>query len=334
MNAINIVTKDVNQCNLCGSEGVEFRKNIHDPDHQIKEGWNYKICKNKDCSSIWLSPRPIDSELFKAYGNYHTHTKERRSLIQKISLSFTKRLLSIISTPHEIILGVKSQATQMKLMGLQNDKPGSLLELGVGGGRFLFRMKKRGWDVTGVDIDPKVAERILEKYQINVYTGDVTNIEIEKQFDVITLNQTVEHLIDPLAVLKKCYQLLNPGGRIVITTPNVESLGAKMFGEYWRGWEPPRHLYLYSTKSLENLIKDADFEVNKIETYTCESQIGYYSSYLNEAYQKSNQLNTLKLIYVMIWSYWMEFRETLLNRKTNISGQGIYLVGFKNQLKK
>ncbi len=233
--------------------------------------------------------------------------------------------------PQEIILGVRKQAARLKYMGLRDDKPGSLLELGVGGGRFLYRMKKRGWDVTGVDIDPKVAERISRKYQINVYTGDVTNLEIGQQFDVVTLNQTVEHLVDPMAVLKKCHGLLKPGGRIVITTPNVESLGATLFKEYWRGWEPPRHLHLYSIKSLEKLIKLADFDVDEIDTYTCESQTGYYSSYLNEAYHQSRQLSTSKLVGIMIWSYWMEFRETLLNLESGISGQSIYLEGLKSQ---
>lgn len=329
MNTANIKTKDVNQCNLCESDGKPFLNNVHDPDHQISGEWHYKICKNKDCSSIWLSPRPVDSELFKAYGNYHTHTKEKRAFIRKILLSLAKRLLFVISLPQEIFLGVKRQAALMKYMGLKQCKPASLLELGVGGGRFLFRMKKRGWDVSGIDIDPKVAERVFKKYQITIYTGDVTNLAVKRRFDVITMNQTIEHLTDPLAVLKKCHELLNPGGRIIIATPNVESLGAKIFMEYWRGWEPPRHLHLYSTRSLKKLMKQANFEVNKIETYTCESQIGFYSSYLNEAFQKSETLSTLKLLGVTVWSYWMEFRETLLNRKTGISGQGIYLEGYK-----
>lgn len=331
MNVTNIQTREVNQCNLCGSDGAPFLSNVHDPDHQITGEWHYKICQNKNCSSIWLSPRPVDSELFKAYENYHTHTKEKRTFTRKILLSIAKRLLSAISLPYEIILGVKRQAAQMKYMGLEKCRPASLLELGAGGGRFLFRMKKRGWDVTGIDFDPKVAERIFKKYQISVYTGDVTNLAIEKRFDVITLNQTIEHLTDPLAVLRKCSELLKPGGRIVITTPNAESFGARTFKEYWRGWEPPRHLYLYTTKTLEKIMKQADFEVNKVETYTCESQTNFYSSYLNEAFQKSKSLNTLKLLGVMIWSYWMEFRETLLNRKTGTSGQGIYLEAYKKQ---
>jgi 2-polyprenyl-3-methyl-5-hydroxy-6-metoxy-1,4-benzoquinol methylase len=324
-----LITQDILNCELCGHNGTPYQNEIRDPDHQIAGDWNFKICSNNDCLAVWLSPRPLDSELVKAYENYHSHSKQKTPYLQKFLLSITKRILTLISQPHEIILGIKSEARRLKYMGLVHEKPASLLELGVGGGRFLYRMKKRGWDVTGVDIDPSVTARLLKKYQINIYTGDVTDISFDKKFDVIAMNQTIEHLLDPVAVLNKCYESLKPGGRIVITTPNIESVGASLFKQYWRGWEPPRHLHLYSRISLEKLARHAKFEINRIDTYTCEAQIGYYASYLNKAFQTSNSLSTFKLIGVMIWSYWMELNESILNRKSKLSGQGLYLEAIK-----
>lgn len=330
MNQVLLQTKDVGQCHLCGATGILYRDGVQDPDHHIAGTWTYQICADADCASIWLAPRPLDSELLKAYEHYHTHSKQGKSFFRKSLMSITKRLLKIALLPVGYALGVRREAAKMRHMGLGKQKPGTLLELGVGGGRFLLRMKKKGWDVSGVDFDPNVAQRMLEKYRIRVQAGDVTQLEFAPaSFDVITMNQTVEHLTDPDAVFRKCHALLKPGGCLMVTTPNVESLGAGMFKEYWRGWEPPRHLHLYTQKSMATLARHTGFTTQSIETYTCESAIGYYASYMNAAFHRSEKITTFTCIRILLWSYWMELKETVLNRQTRKAGQGIFMVAVK-----
>ena len=83
-------------------------------------------------------------------------------------------------------------------------------------------------------------------------------------FDIITLNNVVEHLHDPGAVLGACHRLLKPGGHIWLDTPNIDSPGHRFFGVNWRGLETPRHLVLFNHKSLVHLLMNAGFQKIKI----------------------------------------------------------------------
>lgn len=321
---------DIPACLLCGTAGNLFQDDLQDPDRRIAGKWRYQICGNDRCQSVWLSPRPLESELVKAYANYHTHSKASHSVFHRLLLSGAKRIARGASFLPRVMLGLHRDARRLKHMGLKDAPPGKLLEIGVGGGRFLARMKKIGWDVSGIDYDPNVAGRIQKRYGIDVHVGDITQLDFPSNgFDAITMGQTIEHLSDPVAVLDKCFQLLKPGGRLVVTTPNVESLGKVLFEEHWRGWEPPRHLHLYSVDSLKALAALASFSVEEIKTYACDSATGYYSSRLNSAFYRSQKTSSWMLARTMIWSCWMELKEGAMNDKTGKAGQGIFMVASK-----
>jgi len=64
---------------------------------------------------------------------------------------------------------------------------------------------------------------------------------------------------DPLETLRRCRELLVPGGRLWLQTPNVDSRGHAVFGAAWRGLEPPRHLVLFSREALADLLGRAGF---------------------------------------------------------------------------
>lgn len=329
-NSVNLLCADVPACILCGAAGNLFQNDLQDPDRKIAGKWRHQICSNDQCQSVWLSPRPLESELIKAYANYHTHSKSGNSVFHKFFLSGTKRIIKSLLFPARLMLGLHQDARRLKYMGLKDLPPGKLLEVGVGGGRFLARMKKLDWDVSGIDYDPNAASRIQEKYGINVHVGDLTQLDFpSNSFDVIAMGQTVEHLSNPVAVFNQCFQLLKPGGWLVVTTPNIESLGKAVFKEYWRGWEPPRHLHLYSAASLKALAFFASFSVKEIKTYACDSATGYYSSCLNFAFYNSQEMSVWMLAKAMVWSYWMELKEAAINRRTGKAGQGIFMIALK-----
>jgi SAM-dependent methyltransferase len=80
------------------------------------------------------------------------------------------------------------------------------------------------------------------------------------------MSHLIEHVYDPGALLEECYRILKPGGRVVIVTPNTQSVGHRMFGKYWRGLEPPRHIYLFSIASLKRLGSKAGFDILSART--------------------------------------------------------------------
>ena len=134
-----------------------------------------------------------------------------------------------------------------------------LLDLGCGNGQFLEWARDMGWQVFGADPDPH-AVAIAMGHGIDVRVGGIEQFdEEEPQFDVITLSHVIEHLHDPIAELKSVHRLLKPNGTIWIDTPNLDSIGHADFGSSWRGLEPPRHLVLFTRRSLQFALENTGF---------------------------------------------------------------------------
>src|SRR5207249_972451 len=98
---------------------------------------------------------------------------------------------------------------------------GRLLDFGCGGGSFLERMKHQGWQVTGLDVSAETVERIRDELGVRALTGTLPHAELEAgAFDVVTMWHSLEHVHDRLGVLRAAYDLLTPGGRLMVAVPN------------------------------------------------------------------------------------------------------------------
>jgi 2-polyprenyl-3-methyl-5-hydroxy-6-metoxy-1,4-benzoquinol methylase len=99
-----------------------------------------------------------------------------------------------------------------------------LLDVGSGAGAFLQRAVEAGFRATGLELNPALAER-ARRTGAEIIVGDIESGGVSgRRFDVITLLDLIEHLLDPVAALRRCHELLAPGGRIVLYTPNHASL--------------------------------------------------------------------------------------------------------------
>ncbi len=135
-----------------------------------------------------------------------------------------------------------------------------LLDVGCGDGAFLRKAKSAGWDVMGLDFD-EVSVKLAQSYGLNVLQGNVATLQnMAGCFNTITMGHVIEHVPDPVDVLRRCFDLLEPGGTIWLDTPNINALGHKRYGRAWRGLEPPRHLVLFSVESLLHALSNSGFE--------------------------------------------------------------------------
>jgi 2-polyprenyl-3-methyl-5-hydroxy-6-metoxy-1,4-benzoquinol methylase len=113
--------------------------------------------------------------------------------------------------------------------------------------------------VVGLDFDPS-AVQVARSRGLDVRQGSVEVIDPAKEsFDGITLRHVIEHVHDPLAVLRQCHALLKPGGWIWIETPNIDAQGHARYGANWRDLDPPRHLVLFSRDALFQALVQAGF---------------------------------------------------------------------------
>lgn len=247
--------------------------------------WTMYRCCN--CGSGYLDPRPTAATVGLAYESYFTHHAEEREDLNIEKWSRPRRLRYALANGyrnHRFGLNMQpanrlgilvaalmprwraSMASKMRHIPAPK-KGGRLLDLGCGSGDFLECARSAGWQVVGVDPDPKAVAAARGR-GIDAREGGVEVLDPQReQFDGITLNHVIEHVHDPLGVLQACYTLLKPGGWIWLETPNLESIGHRIYGRHWRDLDPPRHLTIFTSNSLPALLEQACFKNVRHQSY-------------------------------------------------------------------
>jgi len=144
---------------------------------------------------------------------------------------------------------------------------GRLLDIGCGYGFFLQEMKCRGWNVEGIEISEIGRQYARDKWDIHVYPQPLENLSLsENFFDVVTLFYVIEHVNDPLALIKEVKRILKPDGLILLrwphSTPIVGILGP--FSKKLDLYHTPYHLYDFSPSTMEKMLTFCRFR--EIET--------------------------------------------------------------------
>lgn len=250
------------KCFLCGAPGSPLHDDLQDRLFNAPGRWNLTRCENTGCGLVWLNPMPKERDIGQAYEEYYTHvdTSEQNGASVAVRKS---GLLSWLSR----ITGLQTRKHRSFLLYLEDAEPGKLLEIGCGDGQRLAAFRSLGWDVIGQETDPHAADSVRKSHGIDVLVGPVEEQGLaEESFDAIAMNHVMEHVHDPLSLIRECFHLLKPGGVLSIVTPNNQSFGHSIFKRDWRGLEPPRHLYIYSCSALERLVSLAGFHDCSIGT--------------------------------------------------------------------
>jgi len=143
--------------------------------------------------------------------------------------------------------------------------PGRLLDFGCGAGSLLRQLHRRGWHVTGMDLSPRAVRHVREELGFDAIEGTLPHPHLAPaSFDAITMIEALEHVHDPLGVLRAARDLLTPGGTLAITVPNLDSLSFHWFGAAWYGLDLPRHLTHFEPLTLVRMLEEADLHVKQL----------------------------------------------------------------------
>ena len=148
-------------------------------------------------------------------------------------------------------------------------KRGRLLDVGCGAGNFLDQARKAGFSVEGIETHEEFRKAAREQYDIEVRNGIFEEMEWrENDFQVVTMWETLEHIYNPKAAIKKAFEILSPKGILAISVPNLANFGFLMMREYsaHRGGE---HINFFSPATLARMLTDCGFTV--VETHTTEN---------------------------------------------------------------
>lgn len=198
---------------------------------------------DKDRGIMRCNPLPTKEELGYWYGgSFNYEWFEKRRFLKKVQAWHRWRRVK------KNMKDIKSGA--------------GVLDIGCGHGLFLDFARRKGCATYGSEFESP-ASLAARSAGHCIYYGDFLDIDFNgKRFDIITLWHSLEHFIDPGAVLYKAHQLLTGEGVLIIAVPNLSCRGVALKDIEWVWIQQPFvHIWHWTPTSLSNLVKQSGFEV-------------------------------------------------------------------------
>jgi SAM-dependent methyltransferase len=219
-------------CNLCGATHAT-----------PMAGGAFPMVRCRTCGLVYLNPRPPADALLTLYADYHARSGQDETAWDRLMAQ------------------VFREAADLLCAAVRDPGRQRLLDVGCGFGGFVAVMRRRGWEVEGLDPSP-TAVAGARAMQRQVRLGTLDALEHERStYDAITMFYVLEHLPDPLGALRTVWGLLEPGGIVLLrvphTTPIVRLLSP--FGAGGSLYDPPFHLYDFSPAVLREMLERAGF---------------------------------------------------------------------------
>lgn len=265
-------TARLKKCHFCGfsESGLLFISK----DRMFNLPGRFRVVKCLNCGLVFLNPPPNKKTILKHYpkDKYYSYQKtEKESFLGRLRKHlifkyYGSKKFSNFEDPGFLIKTLASLIR--KVPAIPKFKPGGrLLDIGCGSGKSLALFKKLGWEVFGIETDKNAVNFARERGLKNVILGSFEKIKDypDSFFDVIRLYHVLEHLPDPSFCLKLIHKKLKRGGKVIVGVPNLDSFAGKLFGKYWYNLDSPRHLFVFSRKTLNKLLRKTSFKVIKEE---------------------------------------------------------------------
>jgi len=143
---------------------------------------------------------------------------------------------------------------------------GRLLEIGCACGFLLVAARERGFAVQGVEMSAWASAHARDQYGLDVATGRLETLApAAATYDVVVLADVVEHLTDPRRTLQHIHRVLTPGGRLVLLTPDIGSLVARLAGSRWWGLLDDHYFY-FSRETMRRFLEGEGFAVERLQS--------------------------------------------------------------------
>lgn len=258
-------------CPLCGHDGAGRLFESRDRVHRLPGTFTIFRCHR--CHAVFYQPFLQAGELSSYYPDTYGRYRRSKAIDRKTYKGIRRFVLESYygypplekRRPSPVGRGA---AFFLSFLMARDAIPyrgeGNLLDVGCGGGSYLYRLKQWGWNAYGVETSAAGAAQ-ARSLGLNVYQGQVEDAGFpDNFFNVVRLNHVLEHLAEPQATFREIARVLNPDGVVYITVPNTRSLNFWLFGENWYGLDPPRHVISYCPEALRFLCDATGFEIAMI----------------------------------------------------------------------
>lgn len=218
----------------------------------------YAIERCPSCGQMATAPRLREQDLPALYSTYYPR--------RHIDFDSLEREAALVTAPYAKLKrwlnGTDNQGHYLACPGQK------VLDIGSGSCLSLLELRKMGVDAYGVEADPNV-KVIADRYGLCVHIGSIHDRPFGGEvFDLIVLNQVIEHVPEPQALLECVKDRLAPDGKFILSFPNAGSWARVLSGTRWINWHVPYHQHHFNKRSFELLAKRAGFRVVRARTIT------------------------------------------------------------------
>jgi len=227
-------------CEICG--GTTFRPLF------VKNNLHYFRCST--CQLTRIQPQPSDETLAQVYSDKYFEAwgvQTDADQVERLKKeTFKRHVLNKVPLKKNI----------------------RILDCGAAFGALMTVAQEAGCEAYGIEFSPAAARHITEKFGPNrVFAGPFEQALFPSLgttgFDVIFMCDFIEHVRDPLTILRKAAQMLRPGGHLVLTTPDAGSPSCRFMRASWPHYHI-EHLFYFNRRNLARLLTQAGFTVTHI----------------------------------------------------------------------
>jgi SAM-dependent methyltransferase len=257
------------KCRICGN--IEDNKEyiIKEMHFGFEEEFTYFQCKECGCLQIKNIPDNLSKYYPSNYYSFNPANLEKRGII-----SFVKTIFKLIRNSFaifnhglvgKIIYSFYPYEALRSLSRVRLNKNSKILDVGCGTGKLLLELRDLGFTHL-VGIDPYIEKDIEYKNGVKILKKTIQEFSESEngKYDLIMFHHSFEHIQEPFETLEACKRLLNPDGIVLIRTPVADSWAWGNYRENWVQIDAPRHIFIYSRKSMEILAPKIGFKIKEI----------------------------------------------------------------------
>jgi 2-polyprenyl-3-methyl-5-hydroxy-6-metoxy-1,4-benzoquinol methylase len=241
---VGAVHETVDACPMCGSE--RSRLAFEEPPYALRR------CTR--CGLGWVTPRLDEGgleQIYNAEGFWCSDSPRTRGYTdyrgdERLYLdTFRKRLRFVLK---------------------DGPSGGRALDVGCAAGFCMEATRELGFDAYGLDISETIVNHARERFGFDtIHLGPLQTAPYrESSFDLITMWDVVEHVVDPVGLIVRARELLAPGGLLVIETQDIDSYFARALGPRWHHYKHAEHIYHFNPQTVGTLLSDAGLRVTKL----------------------------------------------------------------------
>jgi SAM-dependent methyltransferase len=242
------------QCPICASVDTYLLiRQPSGPHLRLQRVFDIQQCRT--CRAAWVLNPPAADELASVYDDHFFQSSQQSAPVDARG-EFTRE-----AARSPIYANARRRARELR----ERCGGGRLLDIGCGRGIFL-KLAAAHFETVGIDVSPAACDYARSRLGLDVRCGDFLALDLPREsFDVVTLWDVLAGLPDARTAIARIRALLKPGGRLVLTLPDIDTLAFKLTRRRWPLLIPPINLIYFSRPAVERLLANRGFA---LESYT------------------------------------------------------------------